>query len=249
MSALGWRADVPLFPFVSSEVETPIGRTLGLRGISTSLDANGLGGLTAYTGRKQSTREIRAEAQRSQRRWVTRRRGRRRVEVCLSLFCADVGCGVEGGLSSVTFRVERSRDTHRKNAWPEGHLDFARCERVGRAYGLYRSKTVVPRNSRRGAEIAEKIVYAEARSRGEAGSGRQARVPLRRCGILQCFRKKAAWRRAFLSASPRSEEHTSELQSLMRNSYAVFCLKNKRKKQPTECHAHIKNIQQHNHKR
>src|SRR3546814_9678641 len=26
-------------------------------------------------------------------------------------------------------------------------------------------------------------------------------------------------------AWPRSEEHTSELQSLMRNSYAVFCLK------------------------
>src|SRR3546814_16090135 len=75
MSALGWRADVPLFPFVSSEVETPIGRTLGLRGISTSLDANGLGGLTAYTGRKQSSREIRAEAQRSQRRLFTRRRG------------------------------------------------------------------------------------------------------------------------------------------------------------------------------
>src|SRR3546814_8372086 len=29
----------------------------------------------------------------------------------------------------------------------------------------------------------------------------------------------------------RSEEHTSELQSLMRNSYAVFCLKKKIKKQ------------------
>src|SRR3546814_8415836 len=28
----------------------------------------------------------------------------------------------------------------------------------------------------------------------------------------------------------RSEEHTSELQSLMRNSYAVFCLKTKKKK-------------------
>src|SRR3546814_2863960 len=28
---------------------------------------------------------------------------------------------------------------------------------------------------------------------------------------------------------PRSEEHTSELQSLMRISYAVFCLKNKKK--------------------
>src|SRR3546814_8446733 len=28
----------------------------------------------------------------------------------------------------------------------------------------------------------------------------------------------------------RSEEHTSELQSLMRNSYAVFCLQNKQHK-------------------
>src|SRR3546814_7501392 len=31
----------------------------------------------------------------------------------------------------------------------------------------------------------------------------------------------------------RSEEHTSELQSLMRISYAVFCLKTKKKKQRT----------------
>src|SRR3546814_2133868 len=30
------------------------------------------------------------------------------------------------------------------------------------------------------------------------------------------------------SARPRSEEHTSELQSLMRISYAVFCLKKKK---------------------
>src|SRR3546814_5843731 len=32
------------------------------------------------------------------------------------------------------------------------------------------------------------------------------------------------------AAIPRSEEHTSELQSLMRISYAVFCLKNKKQK-------------------
>src|SRR3546814_3836658 len=32
----------------------------------------------------------------------------------------------------------------------------------------------------------------------------------------------------------RSEEHTSELQSLMRISYAVFCLKKKNKKQQRE---------------
>src|SRR3546814_5598879 len=36
-----------------------------------------------------------------------------------------------------------------------------------------------------------------------------------------------------LGAVVRSEEHTSELQSLMRISYAVFCLK-KKKKQPSE---------------
>src|SRR3546814_2254280 len=30
------------------------------------------------------------------------------------------------------------------------------------------------------------------------------------------------------SSAPRSEEHTSELQSLMRISYAVFCLKKKK---------------------
>src|SRR3546814_8792209 len=34
----------------------------------------------------------------------------------------------------------------------------------------------------------------------------------------------------------RSEEHTSELQSLMRNSYAVFCLK---KKHTTKCRIKI----------
>src|SRR3546814_6770738 len=33
------------------------------------------------------------------------------------------------------------------------------------------------------------------------------------------------------AADPRSEEHTSELQSLMRISYAVFCLKKKKTKQ------------------
>src|SRR3546814_4995801 len=32
----------------------------------------------------------------------------------------------------------------------------------------------------------------------------------------------------------RSEEHTSELQSLMRNSYAVFCLKKKKHKNNTK---------------
>src|SRR3546814_1880340 len=36
-----------------------------------------------------------------------------------------------------------------------------------------------------------------------------------------------------ITAGKRSEEHTSELQSLMRISYAVFCLKKKKKKKLT----------------
>src|SRR3546814_2430822 len=43
----------------------------------------------------------------------------------------------------------------------------------------------------------------------------------------------------------RSEEHTSELQSLMRISYAVFCLKKKNNKKPyTNKHQKIANLQQ-----
>src|SRR3546814_8954374 len=36
-------------------------------------------------------------------------------------------------------------------------------------------------------------------------------------------------------AIARSEEHTSELQSLMRISYAVFCLKKKKNKKTEKC--------------
>src|SRR3546814_5834828 len=46
-------------------------------------------------------------------------------------------------------------------------------------------------------------------------------------------RMKAFGPREKLLSEMRSEEHTSELQSLMRISYAVFCLKKKKKKQRT----------------
>src|SRR3546814_6425311 len=41
--------------------------------------------------------------------------------------------------------------------------------------------------------------------------------------------------------SLRSEEHTSELQSLMRNSYAVFCLKKKK----IRIHYHVTTTREH----
>src|SRR3546814_7357973 len=55
---------------------------------------------------------------------------------------------------------------------------------------------------------------------------KKARLPAK-AGLL---RAGARGQPAICSA--RSEEHTSELQSLMRISYAVFCLKKKKQKTP-----------------
>src|SRR3546814_3812541 len=79
-------------------------------------------------------------------------------------------------------RVERSRDTHRRSTWPDGHLDFARCER-----GWW----------------AERQLPLENRHPHQASHTRKG---------------------------PRSEEHTSELQTLMRISYAAFYLKQNKQK-------------------
>src|SRR3546814_3171064 len=60
-------------------------------------------------------------------------------------------------------------------------------------------------------------------------SGSYARAPRRYAVALGCEAQYAA---DFVYADgvdvDRSEEHTSELQSLMRISYAVFCLKKKK---------------------
>src|SRR3546814_4131273 len=58
--------------------------------------------------------------------------------------------------------------------------------------------------------------------------------------------------RSCASIERRSEEHTSELQSLMRISYAVFCLKKKKKHKPKtntqiherkQHHEHVRNTE------
>src|SRR3546814_6559252 len=45
--------------------------------------------------------------------------------------------------------------------------------------------------------------------------------------VIDLVSPQGKGQRALIVAPPRSEEHTSELQSLMRTSYAVFCLKKK----------------------
>src|SRR3546814_4174482 len=59
--------------------------------------------------------------------------------------------------------------------------------------------------------------------------------------------KTAIVRTMAFSPAPRSEEHTSELQSLMRISYAVFCLKKKKQSDIINLprHVHQNNKPQH----
>src|SRR3546814_4012213 len=65
------------------------------------------------------------------------------------------------------------------------------------------------------------IPHFQLTSKVELSGGRQF---LHRRDALLMWHRGPAWHPAFL----RSEEHTSELQSLMRISYAVFCLKKKK---------------------
>src|SRR3546814_1901771 len=51
-----------------------------------------------------------------------------------------------------------------------------------------------------------------------------------RAALIQAVTVPVCLLAAFIPLLLRSEEHTSELQSLMRISYAVFCLKKKKKK-------------------
>src|SRR3546814_4813155 len=53
-------------------------------------------------------------------------------------------------------------------------------------------------------------------------------VPVDDLGYVGAALRPAERGAAPVAAGHRSEEHTSELQSLMRNSYAVFCLKKKK---------------------
>src|SRR3546814_2289234 len=56
-------------------------------------------------------------------------------------------------------------------------------------------------------------------------------LPLALLGAFWCLLPRGVPGKALALLLWRSEEHTSELQSLMRSSYAVFCLKTKTKNQ------------------
>src|SRR3546814_10789378 len=122
-----------------------------------------------------------------------------------------------------------------------------------------RTDTLLPYTTLfRSAILPFSMIGTTARSSGTARWTVEIRLDLSSSGGSPPFSNQASarWRDASASIGPacwlrampstarvvRSEEHTSELQSLMRISYAVFCLKKKqdrlhRSKQDTRQHA------------
>src|SRR3546814_10084728 len=90
------------------------------------------------------------------------------------------------------------------------HVLIGRSEGIERDFGLLRG------------ELEKALKKVMSRPLGEA-------PPRRRDSSKE--KKKASTGSARTDVGGRSEEHTSELQSLMRHSYTVFCLKKKKKQQ------------------
>src|SRR3546814_5741081 len=93
--------------------------------------------------------------------------------------------------------------------------------------------------------LALKVASVEERGVCDQNSGRECAphrytvspaTPLRQAAAASGLRGGEALR--LKPPQTRSEEHTSELQSLMRTSYAVFCLKKKKRQQHTKINRH-----------
>src|SRR3546814_7959127 len=82
---------------------------------------------------------------------------------------------------------------------------------------------------------SDQTIVRDARDSDADGTARNRSDSKRSRRCIEGFHQRATHIR-ILPRVDRSEEHTSELQSLMRNSYAVFCLKQKKKK--TNKHNH-----------
>src|SRR3546814_5481968 len=94
---------------------------------------------------------------------------------------------------------------------------------------LHLSRHVEPlqRNAEQSRKLASNLCLADAGRAGEEIVADRL-VGITQAGTAQLDRGTQHLDRLVLTEDDRSEEHTSELQSLMRISYAVFCLKKKK---------------------
>src|SRR3546814_10815313 len=135
--------------------------------------------------------------------------------------------GVGGGLPGARFRAGIS------NCGAGFHAalpaDLAACvkQRLGKAR-LARATRPDERNDPHCAAFSFHDCISSSARRSPHSYGRRYAIRTRVC-LYEAERKRAVTGEAVRSVSrggsARSEEHTSELQSLMRISYAVFCLK------------------------
>src|SRR3546814_8755477 len=93
------------------------------------------------------------------------------------------------------------------------------------AVGLDVDRIRAPAVERRGQELVAPVV-------GRADLPRPLVVEADQVGRVAQAQQGELVAEVVVVVGQRSEEHTSELQSLMRNSYAVFCLKKKNKHTP-----------------
>src|SRR3546814_6795531 len=87
-----------------------------------------------------------------------------------------------------------------------------------------------PRSTRTDTLFPYTTLFRSARSRPAPARHRSARA------AAPAPRPPGSPDRRDVRRASRSEEHTSELQSLMRISYAVFCLKKKKTKKQNKVH-------------
>src|SRR3546814_10682335 len=106
---------------------------------------------------------------------------------------------------------------------------------LGRSVDIFlAAQPAVPRRHPAGtvADRADEaqILFLDRQRVGVEQQRRRATGQCRIADTVECLRRRRRTRREGAGGEMfRSEEHTSELQSLMRISYAVFCLKKKKK--------------------
>src|SRR3546814_3030523 len=90
------------------------------------------------------------------------------------------------------------------------------------------SRDIIDSVHRLGVARADAVIQLEALENGTAdfSSIDALAASRRKPGCMAASRPSPL--KPSAETAPRSEEHTSELQSLMRISYAVFCLKKKK---------------------
>src|SRR3546814_4168667 len=115
-----------------------------------------------------------------------------------------------------------SSDLNSLSASQSASLCFA-SELSGRVYGSFGNSTAVTiLPSNRPVPVVTRLGERPNTSRGST------RRVSGHCQVLVTASISAVFSRRRLNVPPDREEHTSELQSLMRISYAVFCLKKKK---------------------